>query len=254
MWIDFGRTSRPEIALETVKVEAVFHLDHERASEGVEPIDWICRDNAGAIDGEVGDEIPIDVVAEGFIEPDTVLIDRNANGRAEDRRAFETAVEHVRLKRIALVFFDIDTADPLVELRRERSRPLCRNVGCGQALRVGRHLVAINAQPGEGAGGDNRDWRQYYGWGRLRCGGAARCGLRKARAWQQCETHAGNHADASELERSSPHSVNLPSTIWPQPNRPWLGQIFLIYLGILPDLFGNLSRAMQSEFPSKSPG
>src|SRR5262249_39074159 len=133
-----------EITLETVKVEAVFHLDHESAAEGIEPIDRVRRNNARAINGEVGDEIPIDVVAERFVEPDTVLIDCNPYGGAEDGRALEAAVEHVRLKRIALVLFDIDAADPLVELRRERCRPLCRNVGCGQALRVGWHLVAID--------------------------------------------------------------------------------------------------------------
>jgi len=130
-------------------------------AEGVEPIDRVRRDNARAIDGEVGDEIPIDVVAEGFVEPHPILIDCNTYGRAEDRRALEAAVEHVRLKWIALILFDVDAADPLVELRRERCRPFRRDLGCGQALGVGRHLVAIDAQPGEGAGGDNRDWRQY---------------------------------------------------------------------------------------------
>src|SRR5215471_5660918 len=192
-----------EIALETVKVEAVFHLDHERAAESIEPIDRVRRNNAGAIDGKVGDEIPIDVVAEGFVEPDTVLIDCNANRRAKDRRALEAAVEHVRLKRIALIVFDIDAADPLVELGRERCWPLYRNVGRGQALRVGRHLVAIDTQTGERAGGDDRDWRQYRGWRRLRCG-AARCGLRKARAWQQRDNRAGKRADAPAFEHFAP--------------------------------------------------
>jgi hypothetical protein len=68
-------------------------------------------------------------------------------------------------------------------------------------LRVGRHLVAIDAQPGEGAGSDCRDWRQCCGLRRLRCGTA--CGLRKARARQQCENRAGNRADAPEFERSA---------------------------------------------------
>src|SRR5262252_2122372 len=132
-----------EITLETVKVEAVFHLDHERTAEGVKAIDRVRRDNAGAIDGKVGNEIPIDVVAEGFVEPDTVLVDGNANGRAEDRRALEAAIENVRLKGVSLVLFDIDAADPLVELRREGRRPFRRDLRRGQALRVGRHLVAI---------------------------------------------------------------------------------------------------------------
>jgi hypothetical protein len=233
-----------EIALETVKVEAVFHLDDERAAEGVEPIDRVRRDNARAIDGKVGDEIPIDVVAEGFVEPDTVLIDCNANGRAEDRRALEAAIEHVRLKGIALVLFDIDAADPLVELRRERCRPLCRNVGRRQALSVGWHLVAIDAQTGEGAGGDDRDWRQYGGGRRLRCG-AVRCGLRKARAWQQCEYRARNRADAPELER-------LVLQLCDSSLDPFGRSRTALARSDFPDLMGNSSRSTQREYPSKS--
>src|SRR5579864_8214718 len=62
--------------------KAVLHRDDDRAAQGVEPVDRVRADHVEAIDRDIGDEIPIDRIAEGFVDADAILIDRDPLRRA----------------------------------------------------------------------------------------------------------------------------------------------------------------------------
>ncbi len=148
--------------LAALEAEAGLHLDHQRAAERVQAIDRVGRDDAHLGDGDVGHQVPVEVVAEGLVQAHAVLVDGDARRRAEHRRGREAAVLHIRLKRVVLVGVEVDAAEALVEHRAEPGRALARGVGGGKAARVRRQLVAVDAAAGKRAGADHLDLGQGH--------------------------------------------------------------------------------------------
>src|SRR6185437_13539467 len=63
------------LAREAVKGEAVLHRHQRGAAERVEPVDRVAADQIEAVDGEVRNQVPVDGVAEAFIDAHAVLVD-----------------------------------------------------------------------------------------------------------------------------------------------------------------------------------
>ena len=90
-----------QLAVDAVIREAVLHLDGKRATQRIEPEHGIAGHQRQLIDRLFGDKIPIDDVAEYFVDTHSVLIDGEALRRSEDRRRNEAAIVDVELKLIA---------------------------------------------------------------------------------------------------------------------------------------------------------
>ena len=97
--------------------EPVLHPHRQCAAQGVETKDRVGADEVHAVDREVGDQIPIDSVAERLIESDPVHIDREALRVALQWGGEKTVVEEIGLKRIAGGGIERDARDILVERR-----------------------------------------------------------------------------------------------------------------------------------------
>src|SRR5262245_7934111 len=78
--------------------EAVLHLDGDRTAERVEAEDRIARVDVQAVDRPFRDEVPVDRIAEGFVDAHAVLIDRYTLRRADGRRRNEAAVLNLGLE------------------------------------------------------------------------------------------------------------------------------------------------------------
>src|ERR1700731_1950717 len=89
-----------QLALDALIGEAVFHLEQKRAAQRVETIDGIAGHQRQLVDRLFGDEIPIDDVAEHFVDTHPVLIDGEALRRAEDGRRNEATIIDAELKLI----------------------------------------------------------------------------------------------------------------------------------------------------------
>ena len=94
---------RPALDLRrhALEVEAVLHLDHDGATERVEAEDGIVGHDRDVADGHRGDEVPVDGIAEGLVDPDAVLVHGKALGRARHGRGLEAAEHHVGLEAVA---------------------------------------------------------------------------------------------------------------------------------------------------------
>ena len=62
-------------------------------------------------DGDLGDEVPLDDVAEGLVLADAVEVDREASGRADERRGGIAAIVDVGLEGVVLVLVDVDAVE-----------------------------------------------------------------------------------------------------------------------------------------------
>ena len=98
-----------KIGLDALPGEAVLHRHVERAAESIEAEDRVARDDRHLVDRIGGDQIPVDRVAESFVDAHAILIDGEANRRSGDRRRVEAAVADVGLKVVAR---DIADGDP----------------------------------------------------------------------------------------------------------------------------------------------
>ena len=107
------------------------------AAERVQSVERVGAGHDGdRVDRRPRDQIPVDDVAERLVDAHTVDIDRQALGRAEQRRRGKAAVVEVGLEGIALDFIDGDGADLALE------RP-CRRGAAGGAQRLGRQLLEV---------------------------------------------------------------------------------------------------------------
>ena len=116
-------SERAEAAVDlgALEVEAVAHDDADRAADGVEAEDRIGADDGDAGDGVVGQEVPVDDVAERLVDAHAVLIDGEALRHAVDGRGFEAAVLQIALKHVALRVAEDDARHSVLQHLRKRS-------------------------------------------------------------------------------------------------------------------------------------
>src|SRR6266581_2690578 len=82
--------------------EAVLHLEAYCAAERVETEGRIVGPHIGAADGNGRDEVPVDGIAEGFVDADTLHIDREPLWGALQRRGAKAAIAQIRGEFVAL--------------------------------------------------------------------------------------------------------------------------------------------------------
>src|SRR5882672_5207004 len=81
--------------------EAVLHLERERTAERIEAEDRIGGLQIGAANREIRHLVPVDRVAECFVDAGAVLVDGDAGRGAENRRGGKAAKLQIGLKRAA---------------------------------------------------------------------------------------------------------------------------------------------------------
>src|ERR1700730_8726202 len=81
--------------------KAILHLDGNRSPQGIEPVDRIAGHEGHAIDGVLRNEIPVDEVAEDFVDAYAVLVDRQSLRGSDHRRGGEAAIVEVALKLVS---------------------------------------------------------------------------------------------------------------------------------------------------------
>ena len=120
--------------------ETILHDDIDGAAQSVEPEHRIVAPGVHAGDGGLRDRIPVDGVAKGFVEPDAVLIDRDALGRALQRGSLEAVKAHVLEHAVALAVAEADTRHLRAQRIQHGRAMSCGDVSGGQAVDRGGHL------------------------------------------------------------------------------------------------------------------
>ena len=90
-----------KIGFEALPGEAVFHRHVESAPERVQAEDRISGDDRHLVDRVLGNQVPVDGVAERLVDTYAILIDGKADRRSGDRRRVEAAIAHVGLEVVA---------------------------------------------------------------------------------------------------------------------------------------------------------
>ena len=93
--------AQTRIDLESLPGEAVLHVENDGAAESVQAEHRIGAQYRGAIDGDQGNQIPVDAVPLGFVDAHAVLVDGEALRSANHRRGGETAIVDFRLEGVA---------------------------------------------------------------------------------------------------------------------------------------------------------
>ena len=96
-------------------VEAVLHANVDGASERVETIGGIVRYDRDRLDRGGRYQVPIDGIAECFVDANPVLIDRQSLRRSRYGRADKTAKLDIGLKWISGDVADVDPRHILLE-------------------------------------------------------------------------------------------------------------------------------------------
>ncbi len=155
--------SAAHLTLDALIGEAVLHLERERAAERIESVDRIVGNERHALDGHFRDQVPVDRVAEHFVDAHPVLINRDALRRSQHRRGGKSPVIQVELERVAGLVAQRDAGQMLRD-RLEQVRRFCVvEIGRGQALHVCRNLVAVEIGRRQRRGFDDFDGRQLDG-------------------------------------------------------------------------------------------
>ena len=121
------------VELGALVVEAVAHDDRHRAADRVETEHRVGADDGHAVDGVVGQEVPVDDVAERLVDAHAVLIDGEALRHAVDGRGLKAAVLQVALEHVALRVLEDDA--------RHRLLQHLGHVGVARALDVARRCA-----------------------------------------------------------------------------------------------------------------
>ena len=140
--------------------EAVLHLEAYRAAERVEAEGRIVGPHVGAADGDGRDEVPIDSVAESFVDAHPLHVDRQPLRGSLQRRCGEAAIAQIRGELVALGVAREYAGNALIQRLSYVWRIDAREVLGGDGLHHGRHLVAVKAQTGYWRGGDNLEGRK----------------------------------------------------------------------------------------------
>ena len=193
------------VEFESVVVEAVLHLQADRSAEGVEAERRIVGPDVGAADRDRRDEIPVDGVAEGFVDANALHVDSKPLRGALQRRGREAAIAQVLEEAIALDVSGDDAGNPLLQGIEYIGRIDAREIFRGNGLRHRRHLVAIKADAGHRRGRDDLVGRQRAGYRSRRGSNGQRrrpAGGRRLPSWR---TGRGTRRNDSDLRQGRCH-------------------------------------------------
>src|SRR5262249_43012987 len=156
--------------------------------KGVEAEGRIVGPDIRAADRHLRNQVPVDGVAEGFIDANALHVDGKPLRRALQRRSRETAIAEIQGQFVALNVVGSDAGDALHERLDHVRRIVAREVRGGERLHHRRHLAAVNAETGDGRRSDGlkRGQRSNDGrghWWRGRGPGGRGAGGRR---WGSC--------------------------------------------------------------------
>ena len=157
------------IDFEAVIGEAVLHLQVDGAAQCVEAEGGVVGPDVGAADGNRRDQVPVDGIAEGFVDADALHVDGEPLRGALQRGGGKAAIAQVLDEAVALNVRGDDAGDALRQGLDHAGGIHAREVIGGERLHHRRHLAAIKADAGHRRGRDDLTG-QAARWGR----GAAR--------------------------------------------------------------------------------
>jgi hypothetical protein len=144
--------------VESLVGKAVLHRHRHGTTERVQAEHGGRAQGVDPVDGDVRDEVPIDRIAEGFVDAHAVLVDRDPLRRAEHRGRFEAAKHHVGLEWIRSRVIEVDAAQLLVECAEHARRAVSDQVARSQRLDVPRDLVPVHLEARHGSAADDDDF------------------------------------------------------------------------------------------------
>jgi hypothetical protein len=97
-----------DVDCRALKVEAVLHLHAERAAKRIQAKRRIVADHVDRTHRDRWNEVPIDRIAKGLVDPHAVLVDRQSLRRPRYGRSVKAAKLDIWLKRIARHLVDRD--------------------------------------------------------------------------------------------------------------------------------------------------
>ena len=133
-------------------IETVLHQYVNRAAQGIEAERGIVGHDRDRPDRRRRDQVPVDGVAERFVDAHPVLVDRESLGSTGDGRCDKAAKLDVRLKWIAGRVADDDARHLLLQRIRDVERAGPRDLSCPNRVDACRHLVDIHSRTGRRRG------------------------------------------------------------------------------------------------------
>ncbi len=187
----------------------------QRTAERVEAVGGVgAGDQRDALERGLGNHVPADHVAEGFVDADAVQVDGQALRRAGDRRGAKAAVGEVGLEGAALDVVDVDTGEVARQVFGEGAGALAAQVVAADRLHRVRHQIAVHADARQRRGCHYHHFRQRgivpdlhtivllcnSGQGgqqcHSQCDGGGRAAAKRATARRQAQGSASRHGPA----------------------------------------------------------
>ena len=162
------------IDFEAVISEAVLHLQVDGAAQCVEAEGGVVGPDVGAADGNRRDQVPVDGIAEGFVDADALHVDGEPLRGALQRGGGKAAIAQVLDEAVALNVRGDDAGDALRQGLDHAGGIHPREIIGGERLHHRRHLAAIKADAGHRRGRDNLQGGQRAGDGERRGGNRPR--------------------------------------------------------------------------------
>ena len=132
---------------------AVLGGEAHRAAEGVEPEQRVGAGRDGEVgDGGLGDQVPVDDVAEAFVHAHAIDKHRQPLRRAEQRRDGEAAVVDVGLVGVVLQVVDVQAGQRALHGVDRVERAVAGQRVALELLDVGGDAVALDAEAGQRRG------------------------------------------------------------------------------------------------------
>ena len=131
------------------------------AAQRVAAIDRVgARNDFQPVDRVHGNQVPVDLVGQGFVDAYAVHEDAEPRRRADQKRTREPAVGQVGLERIVLHVGQVDAAQVARQRVGQAERAAFGELLPGHDLHVGRHLFARHRQAHERRGAADFDGGQ----------------------------------------------------------------------------------------------
>ena len=144
-----------------LKVEAILHLHGHGAAESIEAEGRIVADDLHRLHGLGRDQVPVDRVAEGFVDAHAVLIDGQALRRTLDRRGGKAAEVKVGLQVVAGDGLQLDARRLLVKRLNDAGRLLAFDLLGIDLGHCGGYFRHVDARSGDWRSRDDVECRQF---------------------------------------------------------------------------------------------
>ena len=147
--LDASERAAHRVDFGALVVEAILHLHVDGSAQRVEAERGIVGHDGDRPDRSGRDQVPVDGVAERFVDAHPVLVNRQSLRRTGDRRCDKTSKLHVRHKWIAGRVADDEARHVLLQGVRDVQRVGARDLRGADRVDACRHLVDIDSHAGD---------------------------------------------------------------------------------------------------------